>query len=301
MIAALFVETNGIYFDREDVDPWDLKRDARKYDGPFAIVGHPPCQRFGRYWHGGPSAKKKLFIGTDDGCFKAALRAVRTWGGVLEHPEASHAWRLFGIVKPPRKGGWVRADDFGGYTCCVEQGHYGHRARKATWLYAVDIDLLVLKWGPSAKNIRLDDGFHSKKERALFMKPPKNITPQQRARRRVWLDRREKLTGKTWCSPERLSKRERSATPTKFAVLLLTLATSVPSYSLHTILARLSRSQPLPSRYAARGSSGPLHSALEQALIKPKGQSFLLTPKGRAYLQALAYETHPTFLSPRQG
>jgi len=29
MIAALFVEKNGCYFGLPDVDPWDIKRDAR--------------------------------------------------------------------------------------------------------------------------------------------------------------------------------------------------------------------------------------------------------------------------------
>jgi hypothetical protein len=82
---------------------------------------------------------------------------------VLEHPEASHAWRWFGLALPSRLG-WVRADDFGGWTTCVEQGHYGHAARKATWLYACGAELLPLIWGPS-QGKRLDEGFHSKAER----------------------------------------------------------------------------------------------------------------------------------------
>ena len=36
MIAALFVEKNGIYFGLADVDPWDIHRDARTYTGPKA-------------------------------------------------------------------------------------------------------------------------------------------------------------------------------------------------------------------------------------------------------------------------
>jgi hypothetical protein len=85
---------------------------------------------------------------------------------VLEHPEASHAWRWFGIHKPSRLGCWIGADDFGGWTTCVEQGHYGHPARKATWLYARAeyADLPRLIWGPS-NGRRLDEGFHSKAER----------------------------------------------------------------------------------------------------------------------------------------
>jgi hypothetical protein len=34
--------------------------------------------------------------------------------------------------------GWLRADwpEHNGWTCYVEQGHYGHESRKPTWLYA---------------------------------------------------------------------------------------------------------------------------------------------------------------------
>ena len=45
------------------------------------------------------------------------------------------------------------ADEFGGYTCQVEQGHYGHLARKATWLYANGVELPELIWGRSAQRI----------------------------------------------------------------------------------------------------------------------------------------------------
>lgn len=163
MIAALFVETNGCYFGLDGVDPWDRPRDARLYAGPHAVVAHPPCERWGRYWSGGPSARERRILGDDGGCFVAAIRAVRKWGGVLEHPEASHAWFTFGLEKPPKSGGWVRADDYG-WTCCVEQGHYGHPARKATWLYTTCHMRPALIWGPSSGR-RLDEGFHSKAER----------------------------------------------------------------------------------------------------------------------------------------
>lgn len=49
-------------------------------------------------------------------------------------------------------GGWVPADAFGGWTCCVWQGHYGHFAGKGTWLYAVPGDPALLPsliWGQS--------------------------------------------------------------------------------------------------------------------------------------------------------
>lgn len=152
-VAALFVARDGCYFNLPGIDPWDLARDARTYDGPWPVVAHPPCQRWGRYWGGSPRKPHQYELGADDGCFAAALAVVRRFGGVLEHPESSHAWRAFGLAAPPRDGGWVAADFDGGWTCCVEQGHYGHIARKATWLYACNVELPSLRWGRSAQRI----------------------------------------------------------------------------------------------------------------------------------------------------
>lgn len=183
MIAALFVQKNGVYFGLDGVDPWDLERDARKYAGPHPVVAHPPCERWGRYWPGGPSVRIRKKLGDDAGCFAAALWAVRTFGGVLEHPEASHAWRWFGLIPPSKSGGWESAGDGYGYTSCVEQGHYGHPARKATWLFTVNTDRPDLTWGPSPNRLRLDEGFHSKEERraarAAGVKPRKRLSKQE--------------------------------------------------------------------------------------------------------------------------
>ncbi len=225
MIAALYVIAGGVYCGLPDVDPWPKDRDARLYAGPHPVVAHPPCERWGRYWHGGPSCKQRMRKGDDGGCFAAALAAVRRWGGVLEHPEASAAWDAFGLNRPPKCGGWIAADFLGGWTCCVEQGHYGHRARKATWLYACGVrSLPSLTWGPSAALYRLEDGFHTAEERRLFRRLPKDASPELRARRNEWLARRAAVTGKEWASPECMSKRERAATPVPFRDLLLDLA-----------------------------------------------------------------------------
>jgi hypothetical protein len=146
MIAALFVQTNGCYFGLPDVDPWDEKRDARKYAGPWPVVAHPPCSRWCRL-AGLVEARWGHKRGEDGGCFAAALAAVRKWGGVLEHPAYSDAWAAFGLPVPARSGGWHRGL-CGGWTCHVEQGRYGHPAKKATWLYAHGVDTLPsLKWG----------------------------------------------------------------------------------------------------------------------------------------------------------
>jgi hypothetical protein len=108
MVAALYVAKDGAYFGLPAVEPWDEARDARKYRGPWPVVAHPPCDRWcqmapvnqARYGHK---------VGDDGGCFEAALNAVRTFGGVLEHPAVSIAWRAFGLPKPPTAGGYRRA------------------------------------------------------------------------------------------------------------------------------------------------------------------------------------------------
>jgi hypothetical protein len=204
MIAALFVQRGGVYWNLPGVDPWDEARDARLYAGPHPVVAHPPCERWGRYWSGGPSAKVRRELGDDEGCFRSALAHVFLYGGVLEHPEASHAWDHFGLRRPPKTGGWVRNPfsvlgvDRACWTCCVEQGHYGHRARKATWLFANVPSPPELIWGPS-RGERLDEGFHSKVER-------------DRARAAGVVPRK------------RLSTAENITTPVAFRDLLLSIA-----------------------------------------------------------------------------
>lgn len=139
-VAALYVETGGAYFDVEGVDPWDEKRDAREYAGPHPVIAHPPCNwwcmplcKVNRTRYGHP-------IGRDAGTFAHALWAVRTFGGVLEHPANSSAFEFFGIEKPSR-GCWTyNAPEWrwgtGKHTWVtqVAQSAYGHDAVKRTWL-----------------------------------------------------------------------------------------------------------------------------------------------------------------------
>lgn|SRR6185437_673003 len=191
-VAALFVETGGIYFGLPDVEPWDEPRDARTYKGPFPVVAHPPCDRWcqmapvnqARYGHK---------IGDDGGCFEAALAAVRRWGGVLEHPAHTLAWPAFCLPAPLSRG-WQRCID-GGFVAKVEQRHYGHRARKRTWLYAFGIEPSSLKWGPGA-------------------------APE------VWISADRPRAELAAMGIGQLSKREAKATPTAFRDLLLSIARS---------------------------------------------------------------------------
>lgn len=131
MVAALFVERDGAYYGLADVDPWDVERDARGYEGPHPVVAHPPCDR----WHQLSAVNNKRWgyvINEDGGCFVAALEAVRKWGGVLEHPAETRAFKLHGIPEP-LPGHWQRTID-GDWVTEVNQAAYGHRARKRTWL-----------------------------------------------------------------------------------------------------------------------------------------------------------------------
>jgi hypothetical protein len=199
-IAALFVANPGCYIGLPDVDPWDVTRDARLYPAPHPVVAHPPCERWGRYWHGGPSAAVRRTLGDDGGCFRSALASVKRWGGVLEHPEASHAFLHHGLRPPRWREGWKCTSD--GWACCVAQGNYGHRARKLTWLFYVgDRRPPELDWSIPEPRARLDYGFHSAEERAARKG---DVAPRVNA--------------------SRLTTSENLATPLAFRDLLIDLA-----------------------------------------------------------------------------
>lgn len=203
MIAALFVESGGIYFDRDDIDPWDEERDAMLYDGPHPIVAHPPCSRWCRL-AGLVEARWGHKRGEDGGMFAHALDCVRRFGGVLEHPAYTDAFRAYGLGVPPRTGGWQR-ELCGGWTCHVEQGRYGHPAKKATWLYAFGVELPSLRWGYQHDSVA---GTHK------------------------W--RLEKPTLVSWCGNitkadddrPRVGKAAAAATPPEFAEALIDIAKS---------------------------------------------------------------------------
>lgn len=208
-VAALFVRADGPYPGL--VSEWygSPGKDARDYAGPLPVVAHPPCARWGRFWWSDGSATP----GSDDGCFSSAIEAVRRWGGVLEHPETSHAWPRFGILKPSW-GAWSRSlyrpDE---WVTSVDQVAYGHRARKRTWLVCVG-DPVPLRWD------RWDRGAP---QLAYIVVPG-----------RVWRQRRTYIASGPGISRtaelrrihgiELMGKRERELTPLPFAELLVSIA-----------------------------------------------------------------------------
>jgi hypothetical protein len=205
VIAALYVDPRGPYVGRPDVETWDLARDARLYAGPHPVVAHPPCERWGSYWFGSVrTGAKRYELGADGGCFAAALAAVKRWGGVLEHPAGSRAWGRFFLIRPPRWGGWVAGDFGDGWVVHVEQGHYGHPARKPTWLYVSGVrreDLPDLARGASGAEGRIDASFKTTEERRKARKMGEPALPL-------------------------LSKVQRRLTPEPFAELLIGIARS---------------------------------------------------------------------------
>lgn len=202
-VAALFVDPRGCYANLEGVEVWGIKRDARLYTGPHPVVAHPPCTRWCRL-AGLVEARWGHKRGEDGGCFKAALEAVRRWGGVLEHPAHSDAWIAFNLPEPPAQGGWLKTF-CGGWTCHVEQGRYGHRARKATWLYAHGMKPPALRWGVTANWPA--SWHHSKRDAA-------------------------RPAAVSWCrnhgleNVPRIGKREAAATPIEFRDTLLAISRS---------------------------------------------------------------------------
>lgn len=201
-VAALYVHPRGVYAGLPDVELWDEQRDARLYAGPHPVVAHPPCSRWCRL-AGLVEARWGHKKGDDGGCFAAALEAVRTWGGVLEHPAYSDAFAAHDLPAPT-PGGWQRTI-CGGWVCYVEQGRYGHPAKKATWLYAHGVALL-----PSLDWRELADG----ESRALVS----------------WCGNRTSRFEKR----PRVGKRAAASTPVAFRNMLLEMARSVPDQAART-------------------------------------------------------------------
>ena len=163
MIAALFVEKDGIYYGLPDVDPWDESRDARLYEGPDPVVAHPPCKVWSQMGHCRPEIKR----GADGGCFMRALVAVDTYGGILEHPANTHAWKHFHLPTPLVEG-WRRDVLRPGWTAEVDQAWYGHPCNKRTWLYYVGPEPPDLRFGPAPFTGRTvaDDGGGGRDQRS---------------------------------------------------------------------------------------------------------------------------------------
>jgi hypothetical protein len=191
-VAALFVRADSVYKQMPGVDAWDIERDARNWPGGMPLVAHPPCRAWGRLRHfAKPRPDEKALA-------LWAVDQVRTWGGVLEHPAASTLWPTCGLPKPGQVDAW------GGITIGIHQNWWGHRAEKATLLYAVGIEATKLPPFP----MRLGEATHV----IAQDKSPGRGTNGQRLRK-----------GMPGWRPE-VSKAEREHTPPELAQWLVDLA-----------------------------------------------------------------------------
>lgn len=177
-VAVLFARADSVYKSIPGCDVWDIDRNARMWPGGSPIVAHPPCRAWGRLRH---FAKPRS---DEKGLALWAVKQIRAFGGVLEHPVASTLWEAAGLPSPGDR------DEFGGWTLPVYQHWWGHRAEKATILYIVGCDPKDIPQMP----YRIDEPTHV-----------------VQSRKRVN------------CRPH-ISKAEREHTPHAFAIWLCELA-----------------------------------------------------------------------------
>lgn len=183
-VAVLFVRKDSDYKSLPGTDCYDQDRDASKYYGVDPVVAHPPCRGWGKLRGLSKATNEEKHLGV------WAVWAVRIWGGVLEHPQASKLWEYCRLPKPgePR-------DLWGGFSIDINQHWFGHRAEKRTWLYIVGCEPKDVPAYP----IRID-------------RPERVITNRHGVRK-------GHPSFKTECT-----KREREATPIAFAKWLIELS-----------------------------------------------------------------------------
>jgi hypothetical protein len=219
-VVALFVDRNGIYPKR--VAEWyDDKRDARTYRGNLPVVAHPPCQAWCRL-AGLVEARWGKLKGDDGGLFAFALATLRRVGGVIEHPAYSDAWEAHGLPRPVTGGAWTTGARRGEWTCYVEQWRYGHRARKATWLYYVGARRPpALRFGYLDPKEAGDSGLgvyrgQTRAERAAGVRRPSHTSS--------FCSIRRDAKGVHGSSKPKLTKKEAISTPPAFREELIKLA-----------------------------------------------------------------------------
>lgn len=127
-VAVLFARKDSNYKHIDDVDVWDIERDARRWPGGSPVVAHPPCRAWGQLSH---MAKPRP---DEKDLALWAVDMVRQYGGVLEHPKQSKLWPAKNLPLPNER------DLFGGWTLPIFQCNFGHTAEKPTYLYICGIE-----------------------------------------------------------------------------------------------------------------------------------------------------------------
>jgi hypothetical protein len=82
-IAVLFARKDSIYKSFPDCDVYDIERDALTWPGGMPCIAHPPCRLWGKLRHFSTAPQSEKALG------HWAIKQVRQWGGIAEHPASS--------------------------------------------------------------------------------------------------------------------------------------------------------------------------------------------------------------------
>ena len=150
-VAALCVSGRSIYKHLPDVLAYDSKMDARQFNGRMPVIAHPPCRCWSKFLS--HQAKPK------DRSGEMALglwcaETVKKNGGVLEQPAFS---KLFAAANLPKPGDMRNPLC---YTIYIEQGWFGFRSRKATWLLVCGVPISSIPTMPFCLITPRDKLFH---------------------------------------------------------------------------------------------------------------------------------------------
>jgi hypothetical protein len=183
-IAALFVRRDSVYKMFPEVDCYDINRDARTFSGGMPVICHPPCRTWGKYAYRSKAPEGEHELA------EWAVKQVCKWGGVLEHPVGSS----------------LKFDPFiagmHSYFLELNQSYFGYMALKPTKIY------IISKSDISERQVRRFNGYgdvvrtkFSDLESLRYLRGTRKLKPL-----------------------EKLSKKQREATPIAFAQFLIDIA-----------------------------------------------------------------------------
>lgn len=127
-VAVLYARADSVYKGIAGCDVWDEQRDASRWPGGMPVVTHPPCRGWGKLRQFSHATHEERMLAVH------AVKMVRRFGGVLEHPAESTLWAHCGLPMPGRA-----PDEHGGWTAQVRQCDWGHKAEKLSWFYIVGV------------------------------------------------------------------------------------------------------------------------------------------------------------------
>ena len=133
MIAALYVESRGVYAGLPDVDLWDRDRDARTYAGPWPVVAHPAMRQMGTVLGRQPDPAAAARLGRRRGMLRRGPGRGATARRCLGAPKGQPCVDRPSDSSRHREPEGGRDGLAGGVDVLRGKGHYGHRSRKTTW------------------------------------------------------------------------------------------------------------------------------------------------------------------------